>query len=164
MTLNTAGGTGGYGGSSPRERNAGQAGHRTAWTPDPQTLLVGYVNQVTDAPNEIDPEFAALPLRELADAALSEAKKAGAQHADFRAERIQAQHLRLSDAKLQALADADDAGFAVRVIVDGTWGFAGAVDLTPEAARAAARQAVEVAKVAAAMNTEHIELASEPGY
>jgi TldD protein len=119
---------------------------------------------VTDANKTIDPEFAGLPLRQLADAALSAAKQAGAQHADFRAERIRGQHVRLSDTRLQALSDADDSGLAVRVIVDGTWGFASAVDLTPQAARQAAQRAVEVARVSAALNTERIELAPEPAY
>ena len=117
-----------------------------------------------DHSGRIDPEFAGLPLRELADAALGAAKAAGAQHADFRAERIRGQRIRLSDGRLQSLSDGDDSGLAVRVIVDGTWGFASAVDLTPEAAAKAAGQAIEVAKVAAAMNTERIELAPEPAY
>ena len=117
-----------------------------------------------DHSGRIDPEFAGLPLRELADAALDAAKAAGAQHADFRAERIRGQRIRLSDGRLQSLSDGDDSGLAVRVIVDGTWGFASAVDLTPEAAAKAARQAIEVATVAAAMNTERIELAPEPAY
>jgi TldD protein len=117
-----------------------------------------------DYDGRIDPEFTALPLRELADAALSQATALGAQHADFRAERIRQQHIRLSSGNLQTLADGDDTGLAVRVIVDGTWGFASAVDLTPDAAASAARQAVEVARVAAALNTEPIELAPEPGY
>jgi TldD protein len=112
----------------------------------------------------IDPEFTGLPLRELADAALDAARAAGAQHADFRAERIRGQWIRLSDGRLQTLSDGDDSGLAVRVIVDGTWGFASAVDLTPEAAAKAAGQAVEVARVAAAMNTERIELAPEPAH
>ncbi len=112
----------------------------------------------------IDAEFAALPLRNLADAALDTARALGADHADFRVERVRGQQIALSDAKLQSLSDGDDSGLAVRVIVDGTWGFASSVDLTPEAARDAARHAVEVAKVAAAMNTERIELAPEPGY
>jgi TldD protein len=112
----------------------------------------------------IDPEFAGLPLRQLADAALDAARAAGAQHADFRAERIRGQRIQLSDGRLQSLSDGDDSGLAVRVIVDGTWGFASAVDLTPEAAARAARQAVEVATVAAAMNTERIELSPEPAY
>ena len=38
--------------------------------------------------SRIDPEFTALPLRDLADAALAQAKALGAQHADFRAERL----------------------------------------------------------------------------
>jgi len=119
---------------------------------------------VTDLQARIDPEFTALPLRELADAALAQASALGAQHADFRAERIRSQHIVLSDANPQTLFDAEDTGLAVRVIVDGTWGFASTVDLDPDAAAQAARQAVEVAKVAAAMNTEPIELAPEPGY
>jgi TldD protein len=112
----------------------------------------------------IDPEFTALPLRDLADAAIAQATALGAQHADFRAERIRGQQIALSDGNLQTLFDADDTGLAVRVIVDGTWGFASAVDLTADAAALAARQAVEVARVAAAMNTEPIELAPEPAY
>ena len=112
----------------------------------------------------IDPEFTALPLRDLADAALTQARALGAQHADFRAERIRGQQIGLSDGTPQTLFDADDTGLAVRVIVDGTWGFASAVDLTADAAAHAARQAVEVARVSAAMNTEPIELAPEPGY
>ena len=117
-----------------------------------------------DQETRIDPEFTALPLRELADAALTQARALGAQHADFRAERTRVQQIRLSDGNLQRLYDGDNTGLAVRVIVDGTWGFAAAVDLTADAAARAAREAVEVARVAAAMNTEPIELAAEPGY
>ena len=117
-----------------------------------------------DHESRIDPEFTALPLRDLADAALTQAKALGAQHADFRAERIRSQHIGLSDGTPQTQFDADDTGLAVRVIMDGTWGFASAVDLTADAAALAARQAVEVAKVAAAMNTEPIELAPEPAH
>ncbi len=117
-----------------------------------------------DGNARIDPEFAGLPLTALADAALGQARTLGAQHADFRVERIRGQWIRLSDGRLQSLSDADDSGLAVRVVVDGTWGFASTVDLTPDAAAAAARTAVEVARVAAAMNTEHIELAPEPPY
>jgi len=119
---------------------------------------------VTDHEARIDPEFTALPLRNLADAALAQARGLGARHADFRAERIRGQQIALSDGHPQTLFDADDTGLAVRVIVDGTWGFAGTVDLTADAAAQAARQAVEVARVASAMNTEPIELAPEPAY
>jgi len=111
------------------------------------------------AADRIDPEFTSYPLRRLADAALQRAADLGAEHADFRAERIRGQRIGLSDANLETLYDTDDRGLAVRVVVDGTWGFASAVDLAAEAAARAAAEAVEVARVAAAINTERIELA-----
>ena len=112
----------------------------------------------------IDPEFTAYPLRELAAAALQRAAELGAEHVDFRAERVRGQHIGLSDGHLETLLDADDLGLAVRVVMDGTWGFASMVDLTTDAAARAAAEAVDVARVASAMNTERIELADEPGY
>ena len=51
----------------------------------------------------IDPEFADLPLRELAAAALQRARELGAEHADFRAERIRGQEIGLSDGHLETL-------------------------------------------------------------
>ena len=110
----------------------------------------------------IDPEFTAYPLRALADTALQRATELGAQHADFRAERILAQQIVLSDGALETLDDSDVLGLAVRVVVDGTWGFAATVDLTPDAAAQAAAEAVQVARIAAAINAERIELADEP--
>ncbi|GAA5067303.1 TldD protein [Thermocatellispora tengchongensis] len=113
---------------------------------------------------QIDPDFLALPLRQLADAALQRARDLGAEHADFRLERVRAETLRLYDARLIGSIDADDLGYAVRVIKNGTWGFAAGVELTPGAAAKIAEQAVEVAAVAAAVNRERIELAPEPVY
>jgi Predicted Zn-dependent proteases and their inactivated homologs len=113
---------------------------------------------------QIDSDFLALPLRRLADAALQRARDLGARHADFRMERIRAETLRLFDARLEGSMDADDLGYAVRVIVDGTWGFAAGIELTPEAAAATAEQAVRVAKVSAPVNREPVELAPEPVY
>ena len=112
----------------------------------------------------IDPEFTAYPLRHLADSALQRATELGAEHADFRAERILAQQIMLSDGTPETLADADTLGLAVRVVVDGTWGFAATVDMTPDAAARAAAEAVQVARVAAAINSERIELADEPAH
>ncbi|WP_199485131.1 TldD/PmbA family protein [Actinomadura craniellae] len=114
--------------------------------------------------HEIDPAFTALPLRALADAALARARELGAEHADFRLERIRSQTLRLHDAALQTALDADDLGLSVRVVKNGTWGFAAGIDLTTGEAAAVAERAVEVAEVAAAVNREPIELAAEPSH
>ncbi|MEO3784342.1 TldD/PmbA family protein [Actinocorallia sp. B10E7] len=114
--------------------------------------------------HEIDPAFTALPLRALADAALSRARELGASHADFRLERIRSQSLRLKDGALETSLDTDDIGLSVRVVKDGTWGFASGIDLTPEAASGLAEQAVAVAQVARSINREPVELAPEPAH
>ncbi len=114
--------------------------------------------------NQIDPDFLALPMRSLADAALQRARDLGAEHADFRLERIRRQDLSLRDGRLDGSHDGEDVGFSVRVVKNGTWGFAAAVDLTAEEAVRTAKQAIEVAKVAAPMSSERVELAPEPVY
>ncbi len=116
------------------------------------------------AAGRIDPQFTAYPLGALAGTALQRASELGAQHADFRAELIRGQQIGLSDGSLETLFDSDDLGLAVRAIVDGSWGFAAAVDLTTDAAARAAGEAVDVARVAAAISNERIELADEPGH
>ncbi|HEY8458037.1 MAG TPA: TldD/PmbA family protein [Actinopolymorphaceae bacterium] len=115
-------------------------------------------------PHEIDQDFLSLPLRGLADAALTRARELGVEHADFRLERVRSQNLSLRDAKLIGTHDGEDTGFAVRVIKDGTWGFASSVVLTADEAVRVAERAVQVAEVAAGMNAERIELADEPVY
>src|SRR3954471_22143746 len=115
-------------------------------------------------PHEIDGSFAALPYRRLADAALARTRDFHVSHADFRFERIRSQHIRVRDGILQGAADSEQVGFAVRVILDGAWGFASGVVLTPEAAVQVAETAVRTAQVAAAMTTRPVELAPEPTY
>lgn len=113
---------------------------------------------------DIDPEFLALPLRALADAALQRARDLGATHADFRLERVRGRGVRLADAVVETAADTDTRGFAVRVVHNGVWGFAADTVLTPEMAATVAERAVAVARVAAAAATERVELAPEPSH
>lgn len=118
-------------------------------------------------PHSIDEAFTALPLRALADAALARARALGAQHADFRLERVRSASWRLRDAKPAGSSDTTDLGYAVRVVHDGAWGFASGVDLTMDAAARVASQAVAMAKLSAqvikaAGSDERVELAAEP--
>ena len=61
----------------------------------------------------IDPAFTDLPLRRLADAALSAAKQAGASYADFRFERLVTADLTIRDTAVQSATDGSppDTGF-----------------------------------------------------
>ncbi|MFJ4919022.1 TldD/PmbA family protein [Streptomyces sp. NPDC088725] len=118
-------------------------------------------------PHEVDQSFLALPLRALADAALARARALGADHADFRLERVRDASLRLRDAKPAGSSDSTDLGYAVRVVHGGSWGFASGVDLTMDAAARVAGQAVAMARlsakvIAAAGSDERVELAAEP--
>ncbi|NGO70257.1 TldD/PmbA family protein [Streptomyces sp. SB3404] len=104
-----------------------------------------------------------MPLRPLADAALDRARALGARHADFRLERVRGARRRLRDARPAGTEDSTDAGYAVRVVHDGVWGFASGVDLTPEAAAHTAQQAVEMARLAARVGAgARVEPADEP--
>ncbi len=112
--------------------------------------------------HSIDPTFSSLPFRRLAEAALSRARDFHVSHADFRFERVRYQDIRVRDGHLQGAGDTEDLGFAVRVILDGAWGFASGVVLTPESAIQVTETAVRTAQVAAAMTTRPIALAPEP--
>jgi TldD protein len=110
----------------------------------------------------VDPAFTDLPLRTLADAALSAATGAGASFADFRFERLVTADLTIRDTAVQSATDAVTTGYAVRVIVDGTWGFAASVVATPDEAVRTAREAVAVARALAGVVAERVERADEP--
>ncbi len=102
--------------------------------------------------------------RALADAALSRARELGAQHADLRVERIVSQSIALRDGTVTGVADDTSVGLAVRVIVDGVWGFASHGELTPARAAATAERAVAVARTLAPVAIERVERADEPVY
>ena len=114
------------------------------------------------APHTIDGSFLALPLSALTESALTRAVDLGCEHADIRVERIRTQSISLRDARPEAFADGEDLGLAVRVVHEGTWGFAAGVVLTAAEAVRLAEEAVAVARVSAAMNTDRVELAPEP--
>ena len=114
--------------------------------------------------HDIDASFLALPLRRLADAALQRARDFNVEHADFRLERLRSQSIRLRDGALEGTHDGEDLGFAVRVVLDGTWGFAASVELSAESAIRTTEEAIRVAQVSSAINSERIELAPEPVY
>ncbi|QNJ91417.1 TldD/PmbA family protein [Mycolicibacterium fluoranthenivorans] len=112
----------------------------------------------------VDPDFLALPRQVLADAALTAARAAGASYADLRIHRITTEEIALRDGELESSVVTREVGLAVRVIVDGTWGFASHAELDPATAADTARRAVRVATTLAPLNAERIELAAESVY
>lgn len=112
----------------------------------------------------IDPSFEALPARGLAEAALGRARELGAEHADFRLERIRTGSVHLRDARIDSVGDSEEIGLSVRVIVDGTWGFAAGVTRTTDAAARLAEQAVATAEISRPLRGTPVVLAREDVY
>jgi len=116
-----------------------------------------------DAPR-IDPSFLALPLGEMAAAALERARSWGRSTPTSGRSGFREQVIRLRDAQLDGVNDSAQAGISIRVVHEGTWGFAAGVVQTPEAAARLAEQAVRVAQVSRPVNFEPVVLAPEPSY
>jgi TldD protein len=112
--------------------------------------------------SRIDETFAALPLRALADAALSRAADLGCRHADVRVVRALMARQSFRDRDLEASADTQELGLSVRVVHDGVWGFAAGITLTADAAAALVDRAVATAKVSRPLTPHRVELADEP--
>ncbi len=113
---------------------------------------------------ELDQTFTALPLRSVADAALTRARELGADHADVRIERIKQSYRSYRDSKIETAVDDETLGIAVRVVHQGAWGFAAGIVLGPDAACGLAEQAVRTAEVSRPLSTERVELAPERSY
>ncbi len=105
-----------------------------------------------------------IPLEEVRGAALEAASALGCEHAEVRLERIRTQLVSLRDGKLETSVDDTDIGVGVRVVREGSLGFAASVELGAEAAADLARQAVEVARAAAPALAVRVELAPEPAH
>jgi TldD protein len=97
-------------------------------------------------------------LADLADAALATAKKAGASYADIRINRYRVQFIFTRDRRVQNIVNTEDYGFGVRVIVDGTWGFASSSQVTKEEIAKVVGQAASIARANRRINTEPITL------
>jgi TldD protein len=103
-------------------------------------------------------------LRDLADAGLASAKKAGASYADIRINRYRIQFIFTRDRRVQNIVNTEDYGFGVRVIVDGTWGFSSSSVVTKEEIARVAAQAAAIARANRKVNAEPVRLAPIEAY
>ena len=113
---------------------------------------------------DLDPDFTALPLSALADAALSRAAELGCRHAEFRVERLREAYRSFRDHGLESTTDGQVLGLSVRVVHNGVWGFAADIALTTDSAARLAERAVATAKVSRPLTPVSVELADEPVY
>ncbi|WP_313919617.1 TldD/PmbA family protein [Tahibacter sp.] len=101
--------------------------------------------------------------KKLADAALEAARSSGASYCDVRIGRYLRQFVVTREDRVENVVNTESAGVGVRVIANGTWGFAATSIATPEAVAKAARQAVTIAKANARLQAKPVELAPVKG-
>lgn len=93
---------------------------------------------------------------------LNAAKLAGASWADVRVQRQRRQNLSTREQQVTNVLDTDTIGVGVRVLVDGTWGFAATRALTTDGVARAARQAVALARANRVARDREVKLAASP--
>ncbi|GAB3996046.1 TldD/PmbA family protein [Spirosoma daeguense] len=101
--------------------------------------------------------------KQLADIALNTAKSQGATYTDVRIGRYLQQYLFTRETKVQNVVNAESYGIGIRVIANGTWGFAATSDVTPDAIARCAKTAVAIAKANSRLQAEPVQLAPQKG-
>ena len=101
--------------------------------------------------------------KRLADIALDSASKSGASYCDVRIGRYLRQFVVTRENKVENVVNTESTGVGVRVIVNGTWGFAATSDLNDAGVSAAAQQAAAIARANSKSQTEPVQLAKVSG-
>ena len=103
-------------------------------------------------------------LQTLALLALETAQKRGASYADARVMDIRHRDISTKNGEVGNLAESESLGIGIRVIANGSWGFAATDRLTREGVQACAGEAVAIGKASSLAKIENIALAPESAY
>jgi TldD protein len=101
-------------------------------------------------------------MNELIDLALDAADQAGASYADVRVSERETESLTVKNGALQAADSTRSAGFGVRVLLDGAWGFAASSQLEPDEVTRVTREAVAVARASGLARRDPVHLDDTP--
>src|SRR5207244_2817927 len=107
-------------------------------------------------------EAAAMDKNQLADIAISRAKRLGVTYADIRINRYRNESIFTREERVQNVSRTQSFGFGVRVLVRGAWGFAASHIVTPEAVGRITEQAIEIARANAAYQRKPVKLVKTP--
>jgi TldD protein len=107
-------------------------------------------------------QFGDLPIADVRSASLERAAQLGCRHAEVRIERIRSQFVALRDGVVETTVDDTEIGVGLRVVRNGSIGFAATVEVHPHAAAQLAEGAVRLADETAAALGTPVELADEP--
>jgi TldD protein len=125
--------------------------------------LSSYGNSV-DAKHLLDPFMDTAQKKQLADIALNTSKSLGATYTDVRIGRYLNQFVTTREKKVQNIVNTESFGVGIRVIANGTWGFAATNNVTPDGMKKTAERAVAIAKANSKFQKEPVKLAATPSF
>ena len=102
--------------------------------------------------------------KELADIVLNTAKSKGASYADVRIGRYLRQYINTRERSVENIANTESYGIGIRVIANGSWGFAATNSMDKNSIIKATEAAISIAKVNAKLLSEPVQLAPQKGY
>ncbi|WP_345235260.1 TldD/PmbA family protein [Hymenobacter saemangeumensis] len=126
--------------------------------------LPSFGGELVDPARLLEPGVDVAVKKRLADAALNAAKAAGATYADVRIGRYLNQGIFTREKQVQNIASTESYGAGVRVIANGTWGFAATNSVTEAGMAKAAQLAVQIAKANSKVQKEQVKLAPQKGH
>src|SRR5919198_5750905 len=103
-------------------------------------------------------------MKELASWILNTAQSRGASYCDLRVVDERARTVATKNGKVGHASNSESLGVGVRVIADGSWGFAATQDLSRASVEATAARAVDVARASARVKQHELQLAPERAY
>ncbi|MFP4460498.1 MAG: TldD/PmbA family protein [Candidatus Zixiibacteriota bacterium] len=103
-------------------------------------------------------------MKDLAQRAINLAKIEGASYADIRMINDKHETIITKNGIIGSMSQADTIGFGIRVIVDGSWGFASSAETNPDEIDRVTKQAIQIAKASSMLQTEPVDLRPEPAY
>jgi TldD protein len=112
----------------------------------------------------LEPGMDVLVKKRMADVALNTAKSMGATYADARIGRYLNQYVFTREDKVQNVVNTESFGIGIRVIANGTWGFASTNSVTEDGIKNATMQAIAIAKANSKIQTEPVILAPVAAY
>lgn len=102
--------------------------------------------------------------KKLADTAIFVSKSCGASYADIRICKNRNQRINTREERIQSISDSEDLGFGVRVLVNGTWGFASSSAVNESEVAKVSALACEISKANSILQKIPVELIPAQSY
>lgn len=97
-------------------------------------------------------------MKDFTEKALDRVRELGASYGDVRVVRRAGESVEVKNGKVEALTSQTNEGFGIRVVADGSWGFASSLNITPDEIESVAERAVRIARASATVDHKPVQL------